>query len=72
MVQVQVNHQLWRKQVVNQREVVIFLYVKVWITIGKCDRVGLVYIRVQVRDARTRDTHVVSQTEVAACADIVL
>ena len=72
MVQVQVHHQLRSEHIIYQRYVVGLLHVEVRITIADGDRIASVDIGVQVRDTRTRDTHIVSQSEVATCRDGVL
>ena len=72
VVQVEVQHQLWGEHVVDERYIVGFLYIEVGVTISQCDGVGLVDVGIQVADTRTRDTHVVGQTEVTACAQRIL
>ena len=72
MVQVQVEHQLRGEHIVDQRHIVGLLHVQVRITISQGDGVGLVDVWIQVRDAWTRDAHVVGQAKVAACSEVVL
>ena len=72
MVQVQVDHQFRGKHIVDQRYVVSLLHVEVGITIAQRNGVGLVHIRIQVRDTRTADAHIVGESQVAALRDVIL
>ena len=72
VVKVQVYHQFGSEHIVDQREVMVLLDIEFRVTIADGNRIGLIDIRIQVRDSRARDTHVVGKAEVAANAEVVL
>ena len=44
----------------------VLLDIEFRVTIADGNRIGLIDIRIQVRDSRARDSHVVSKAEIAA------
>ena len=64
MAQGGAHHHQWRVEVVNQGDVVTPLGIQVAVAVGAGSGVGGVHVRVQVRDARTADAHVVAEADV--------
>ena len=71
VAQVDAQHHLCCKGVEGQSDVVRLLRVQIGVTIGEHGGVGAVYIRIQIGNTGTRDSHVVRQAEVGSGSDAV-